>query len=155
MTPLLVAVGSGLGNILHTTPLIRFLARRLGRPVAVMSERGRWLQRGDGLRKAFVRHGAQRMRRQPQARAIGGAMRRKLFQQRQHRLARFEQGDDMQARMPVRIRVVAALAHASAQPAREARLRSLSVSCFLRRRISFGVTSTSSSSSMKSRRCSA
>src|SRR5690606_17531382 len=40
------------------------------------------------------------------------------------------------------------------QAAREARLRSLSVSSFLRRRISFGVTSTSSSSSMKSSACS-
>jgi hypothetical protein len=37
---------------------------------------------------------------------------------------------------------------------REARLRSLSVRSFLRRRISFGVTSTSSSSSMKSSACS-
>src|SRR5690606_30961536 len=37
---------------------------------------------------------------------------------------------------------------------RLARLRSVSLRCFLRRRISFGVTSTSSSSSMKSRACS-
>jgi glycosyltransferase involved in cell wall biosynthesis len=31
--PILVGVGSGLGNIIHTTPLLRNLARRLGRPV--------------------------------------------------------------------------------------------------------------------------
>jgi glycosyltransferase involved in cell wall biosynthesis/Flp pilus assembly protein TadD len=31
--PILVGVGSGLGNIIHTTPLIRNLARRLGRRV--------------------------------------------------------------------------------------------------------------------------
>src|SRR5690606_13723780 len=40
------------------------------------------------------------------------------------------------------------------QAAREARLRSVSVRNFLRRRISVGVTSTSSSSSMKSSACS-
>ncbi|KAG0773624.1 hypothetical protein G6F22_014724 [Rhizopus arrhizus] len=46
-------------------------------------------------------------------------------QQRQHRLARFEQGDDVETRMPVRIRVVAALVHGVlAQPPREAFLRS-------------------------------
>jgi ADP-heptose:LPS heptosyltransferase/glycosyltransferase involved in cell wall biosynthesis len=34
--PVLVAVGSGFGNVIHTTPLIRNLARRLGRPVDVV-----------------------------------------------------------------------------------------------------------------------
>lgn len=34
--PVLVAVGSGIGNVIHTTPLIRNLARRLGRPVDVV-----------------------------------------------------------------------------------------------------------------------
>lgn len=34
--PLLVGVGSGLGNIIHAAPLIRNLARRLGRPVDVV-----------------------------------------------------------------------------------------------------------------------
>lgn len=34
--PILVGVGSGLGNVIHTTPLIRNLALRLGRPVDVM-----------------------------------------------------------------------------------------------------------------------
>jgi hypothetical protein len=35
-TPFLVAVGSGLGNMLHTTPMIRNIARRTGRPVDVV-----------------------------------------------------------------------------------------------------------------------
>lgn len=34
--PLLVAIGSGLGNMLHTTPLIRNIARRTGHPVDVV-----------------------------------------------------------------------------------------------------------------------
>ncbi len=34
--PLLIGVGSGLGNIIHTTPLIRNIARRFGRPVDVV-----------------------------------------------------------------------------------------------------------------------
>jgi ADP-heptose:LPS heptosyltransferase len=34
--PLLVAIGSGLGNMLHTTPLLRNLARRRGAPVDVV-----------------------------------------------------------------------------------------------------------------------
>ena len=34
--PVLVAVGSGIGNVIHTTPLLRNLARRLGRPVDVV-----------------------------------------------------------------------------------------------------------------------
>src|SRR4249919_1475463 len=84
-------------------------------------------------------------------------------------LGGFEDRDDMQSRMRVRIRVVVRMlmlgdvGHGQATPvaissmayaAREARLRSLSVRNFLRRRISFGVTSTSSSSSMKSSACS-
>jgi ADP-heptose:LPS heptosyltransferase/glycosyltransferase involved in cell wall biosynthesis len=34
--PILVGVGSGLGNVIHATPLLRNLARRLGRPVDVV-----------------------------------------------------------------------------------------------------------------------
>jgi len=34
--PVLVGVGSGLGNVIHTTPLIRHLARRLGRRIDVV-----------------------------------------------------------------------------------------------------------------------
>jgi ADP-heptose:LPS heptosyltransferase len=34
--PFLVATGSGLGNMLHTTPMIRNIARRLGHPVDVV-----------------------------------------------------------------------------------------------------------------------
>lgn len=34
--PFLVAIGSGLGNMLHTTPLIRNIARRTGAPVDVV-----------------------------------------------------------------------------------------------------------------------
>ncbi|MBV8977084.1 MAG: glycosyltransferase [Alphaproteobacteria bacterium] len=34
--PFLVAVGSGLGNMLHTTPMIRAIARHLGHPVDVV-----------------------------------------------------------------------------------------------------------------------
>jgi ADP-heptose:LPS heptosyltransferase len=35
--PILVGVGGGLGNMLHTTPMIRNIARRLGRPVDVVA----------------------------------------------------------------------------------------------------------------------
>lgn len=35
--PFLVAIGSGLGNMLHTTPMIRNIARRLGHPVDVVA----------------------------------------------------------------------------------------------------------------------
>ena len=35
-TPILVGIGSGLGNVIHTTPLIRNLAKRLGRRVDVV-----------------------------------------------------------------------------------------------------------------------
>jgi len=35
-TPVLVAVGSGLGNMLHTTPMLRAMARHLGHPVDVV-----------------------------------------------------------------------------------------------------------------------
>ncbi|SNB58531.1 ADP-heptose:LPS heptosyltransferase [Rhodoblastus acidophilus] len=34
--PFLLGVGSGLGNIIHATPLIGFLARKLGRPIDVL-----------------------------------------------------------------------------------------------------------------------
>ncbi|HWA91787.1 MAG TPA: glycosyltransferase [Rhizomicrobium sp.] len=34
--PMLIAVGSGLGNMLHTTPMIRNIARRTGHPVDVV-----------------------------------------------------------------------------------------------------------------------
>lgn len=34
--PMLVGIGSGLGNVLHTTPLLRFLAEKLGRTVDVL-----------------------------------------------------------------------------------------------------------------------
>jgi ADP-heptose:LPS heptosyltransferase/glycosyltransferase involved in cell wall biosynthesis/tetratricopeptide (TPR) repeat protein len=35
-SPVLVGTGSGLGNIIHTTPVIRNIAKRLGRPVDVV-----------------------------------------------------------------------------------------------------------------------
>jgi ADP-heptose:LPS heptosyltransferase len=36
-SPILVGVGGGLGNMLHTTPMIRNIARRMGRPVDVVA----------------------------------------------------------------------------------------------------------------------
>jgi hypothetical protein len=36
-TPILVGVGGGLGNMLHTTPMIRNIAQRMGRPVDVVA----------------------------------------------------------------------------------------------------------------------
>jgi len=36
-TPILVGVGGGLGNMLHTTPMIRNIARRMRRPVDVVA----------------------------------------------------------------------------------------------------------------------
>jgi ADP-heptose:LPS heptosyltransferase len=35
--PVLIGVGGGLGNMLHTTPMIRNIARRMGRPVDVVA----------------------------------------------------------------------------------------------------------------------
>jgi ADP-heptose:LPS heptosyltransferase len=47
--PFLVAIGSGLGNMLHTTPLIRNIARRTGSPVDVVVAE-------DHARSLFVVH---------------------------------------------------------------------------------------------------
>jgi ADP-heptose:LPS heptosyltransferase len=35
--PILIGVGGGLGNMLHTTPMIRNIARRMGRPVDIVA----------------------------------------------------------------------------------------------------------------------
>src|SRR5690606_9994319 len=79
---------------------------------------------------------------------------RQCTEQCEHTLAGFEHGDRADAARAVVDLHGRHRAAGTGQAARLARLRSVSVRNFLRRRISFGVISTSSSSSMKSSACS-